>query len=255
MIYAEGDRLYEVDDGATRVFDISTPYNPVLLTEYEGGCEYSGTAVIRDQTAFLGRQDTLFVVDLSIPGDPVELTQYNLRGSIKGVAIEGATLYVSYDDPLFNAAALEVLDVSDPSSPSFVSRRAFQSGDLEAGPVSASGALLAIGLVAPRYYDYVEQVLLVDVSDRGMPRARGTYEYGDDSYSSEDLLAISLTGGTLQVLGTKYDYSEVWNPYYLRLRMVVVDVSDPTDPAPIGVTDLGPADYEWTSAGLLTEGP
>jgi len=231
-IHADGDRLYAVDDNSIHIFDISTPYQPTLLMQDEA---YLDCVAFQGNIGF-GGADALRIVDLSDPLNLVFLSEYNLRGPAKGIAVDGSTLYVLYDDPDFKKGSIEVIDITDVSSPVFVSRRALGhfSGRVS---VSVSGNLLAI---SDSY-----GVGLIDTSDPALPRIVGIYEPSESEY----VLTIDLSENTLQVLTAE----RFWEPYG-SAYLTIVDISNPSDPAPVGIVELGPADdgISLISAGNLT---
>ena len=226
-IHVEGDRLYQADYDALRVFDVSAPHLPVLLSEQS--VEGVTAAAFDGDVAFLVdvADLQLDIVDLTDPENLTVLSEYDLRGDAWGIAVEGSMAYISYNDPGFDKAAIEVVDVSDLSNPTFVSRRSMNH--YGAGSIDASGDLLAV----------VEEssfVVLVDVSDPALPRIRGEYA------PPNTIQPIDLSGNTLQV-GTQNSYQEQF--------LTIIDVSDPADPAEIGVIEV-PFDLGSVGAGTLT---
>ncbi|MFA6133899.1 MAG: CARDB domain-containing protein [Phycisphaerae bacterium] len=226
-IFAGGDRLYVVDGTSTRIFDLSVPYQPVLLAEHEADV---AVLTIQGRIAFIGdgEDPQLDIVDLSDPANPQVLAEYDLRGEARGLAVQGSLAYVTSNDPVFHRAAIEVVNLADLSDPAFVSRRAL---DAElAGSATISGNLLAVA-VYDDYYYYEEShhsIVLLDVSAPTLPRVRGQCEPGGS------VETLDLSGTTLFVAGWTWDEDEDDVDF-----LTVIDVADPADPAMIGAVTLG----------------
>ena len=223
--FVEGDRLYTVDDRAYRAFDISTPHQPELFAEHPSNFQNPGSVVVRGSVLIGGYEETLTIIDLSDPVTPITLAEYPMRGEIGGLDVEGATVYVAYLDSLFSSTAIEIVDITNLSQPTFVSRRGLEDSYYSDSMVSVSGNLLAIG----QGYSHVQ---LIDVSDPTLPRLRGDYK------PAYYFTSLELSGTTLYVVNV----NERWvdENYYEEYRLLtVVDISDPTDPATIGAVDLG----------------
>jgi hypothetical protein len=239
-VLAVGDRLYVVDGAYTRIFDLAVPYQPVLLAEHEADV---AALAIQGRIAFIGdgEDPQLDIVDLSDPANPQVLAEYNLRGEARGLVVQGSLAYVTYTDPVFHRAAIEVVNIANLFAPAFVSRRALDAEGT--GPLAVNGSLLAVAVGDMSYYvgdmSYYDvsycDVVLIDVSAPTLPRVKGRCEPGGN------VNALSLTGTSLFV--SQYGYYGNGETALLT----VIDVTDPADPAMIAAVDL--SEYYYAPYG------
>ncbi len=125
-IVVNGDYLYILDEpntslGYVRVFDISNPTNPTLVTNINTGRYPVGMTmndnklyVINNETGSFGN-DHIYIYDLADPAAPSEIGQ-QIIGSIDtwltSVTIKGTTLFIT-DQGLNQVMAFDVSDPSD----------------------------------------------------------------------------------------------------------------------------------------------
>ncbi|MBN2444824.1 MAG: hypothetical protein JXJ04_25950 [Spirochaetales bacterium] len=107
------------------IHDISEPDNPVRvssssLLDYIRGMVFSGSY------AFIINDTSLSTVDISDPINPVVKNDFDLGGAALAVNISGDYLYVSC---LNETAGFQVIDMSDPLSPSIVGSVATEMSD------------------------------------------------------------------------------------------------------------------------------
>ena len=180
----------------------------------------------------------LEIDDLSDPEAPPTLSTYALRGRLAGIAVSGSKAYVSYDDPLFDKPAVEVVNISDLAHPAFVSRRAIDYYGT-AGPIAVSGNLLAVS--DSTYGSGIVQI--IDASNPALLRVRGRL------LCRIRRVAASICREPLSRSWARPDTSGY--PSTDHQMFSVVDVSDPADPAEIGALDLGRHFGCHRTAGLM----
>jgi hypothetical protein len=142
--------------------------------------------------------------ELKLP--PFELTlagSYATTGSARGVTVEGDYAYV-----VSMTAGLQVVDISDPESPSL------------AGSYDTPG--YAFGVAISGDYAYVADesygLQVIDISDPTIPSLAGNYDTPAGAYS------VAIAGD--------YAYVGDWTS-----GLQVIDISDPTNPSLAGSCD------------------
>lgn len=189
-----GDKSVPADEGV-RIFDVADPANPVLLSHWKTGAHgvhrnhYVGGRYAHLAASRPGFEGNVYVIlDIADPRSPVEVGLWFLpeqfvasgetpatRLSLHGPAyVSGALAYLPY-----GAAGMVVLDISDVTSPRFVSRldigRAFASTVAmhTAVPVESRDLLLVnTEAIAERSEEPYNFAGIVDVSDLVAPRLR-----------------------------------------------------------------------------------
>jgi hypothetical protein len=175
----------------------------VVVTEAVSGRAYAYVAV------WLGG---LYVVDVTDPAQPLVVGTHYVSTHVTAVAVRGVHLYVS-------AGALRVMDLEDPASPTEVG--AYQPAD----PMGNADKVVA---VSDRYAYVIYgggsskagSLRIVDVSEPTMPFEVGSYRAG-----------VLVHDGA--IVG-RYAYLIVGlgRPY-----LVIVDISDPSQPVAVGPVD------------------
>lgn len=115
-VYCDGNRVYATDGlfGGVAVFDITTPDNPVLLSQYHAGTHPADIAV-RNGVAFIADGYGIEVVDLSSPAMPSVLGRVATPGSSRAIELVDDTIYVAD-----TGAGLQVISISEPDNPILV---------------------------------------------------------------------------------------------------------------------------------------
>jgi len=244
-----GDIAYVYGVGGLTVLDLTNPANPVALAHYlpPGHPQvrfYDGEAV-GDVVYATGREDLLFVIDLSLPFDPFLAAVHGEPGvSYEGAAARDGHLYAAR-----HADGLEVLDLANPLAPVTVG----ELSELEnAWDVAFAGDRILVadgagGLAVVSVSDPTAPVLLdrlptsgaaqdVDVDENLAAVASGSG--GVDLFDISDpvdvvpvgsidtpglAMAVALTAGMVYVA----DYGVV----------AVYDVTDPANPFNVGWED------------------
>jgi hypothetical protein len=142
--------------------------------------------------------------ELKLP--PFELTlagSYNTTGSARGVTIEGDYAYVAG-----LTAGLQVIDISDPTSPSL------------AGSYDTPGYAFVVAIAGDYAYvtDEASGLQVIDISDPTNPTLAGNYATSAGAYG------VAIAGD--------YAYVAAWTA-----GLEVLDISDPTNPSLAGSYD------------------
>jgi len=142
-VAVQGNYCYVAGDGL-EVFDISDPAHAFIVGEVS---RPSANAVaLSDHFAYLGNFGGFWIVDISNPASPFEVTNvYNATGWATSVAVSGNYVYLAK-----GSDGLRIYDVSNPLIP----REAGSAPALNSGGISVSGsyAFLAEGNDGLRIY-------------------------------------------------------------------------------------------------------
>lgn len=184
---------------------------PILKSHWPGSL--TKVAVSGDHAYVALKEGGLRVIDVSDPAQPAEAGGYPASGSISEIVVVGDRLFLgegqrqSADDP-GPGDGLVVLDISDPSVPTFL-------GNYSPGAGVAISTLAIAGThayaVISKQYDGAGWVsggdfVILDVSDPTRPTRVGGFNPGN-------------VGGSLAVSGGQ-----------AYLDDLIIDVSDPTNP-------------------------
>ncbi len=159
------------------------------------------------------------------------LGHVDVPGAKEAVVGDGSTVYAATGD------GYATVDVSDPTAPRVVARRAGLRSDAEDGPlvnvqdVKVDGDTLVVAGPAHPRRNALSGFVVVDVSDPASPTERGFFETDYPIHNCD------VVDGRAYLTGN--DGSG--NP------LVVVDVSDPTDPTELGRWSLLDSDDRWGS--------
>ena len=186
---------------AFKTYDISDPTNITLLGAYDTpGFPMSVTLSKDENTAFVSdRSSELQIINVSDPTNPILLSTFSGRGAYSDGALssDGNTLY------LVNWYFLDIVDVSDPSSPQLLGSTGTyidQYGNFVDG-YSDALVLSNDGKVA-----YVESTLygliVLDISDSTSPSVVGSMDLDvPNSGGGASKLTLSPDGTTIYFAG------------------------------------------------------
>src|SRR5439155_20829652 len=166
-VAAAGSRLYVLDAGVLKVFDLSTPTAPVLLGSTDN---FVSVAVAASGTlAFLASPSTsppiqggLYVVDVSTPATPTMLGSAHLGFASGSVAAANSLAVLGG-----GAAGMKVMDVSTPSTPRAVGSLSGNVGSVALAGSTAYATLSVAG--NPSHYD----LAVVSLTVRAAPTIVG----------------------------------------------------------------------------------
>ena len=219
--------------GRLTVLDISDPTNPKALGMYDddphlGQAEDSayafGHVVVAGKHCYVSAGSAgLQVIDVGEASNPVRVAAYVSGRSTRGIALAGNYVYLTESElsgSFPRQGRLEVLDISDPTSP----RRVGGAGLVEAGfggsiALSANRAFVSSteGLAGTL------SIRIFDLSDPTHPQLLGKYD--TRGWSS----ALSVHGNYV-FLGVETSLSDA-----LRAGLEVVDVTQPANPRLVSV--------------------
>lgn len=261
-----GDLAYvQSTGGHLRVFDITDPLNTVSLGQPLSG-DVAAIAIVGD-LLYVGTSTQCCQADLKIydlaadPLNPVLLGSLNDVGELTtALTVEGDFAYwtVRHDGGWFS---LEVVDVSNPASPSIV---ASETGFVWARDVAVSGGYAYVadatdsGNGTPSKWALAQGLVVFDIADPTNPTVvsifkthgdvQGVEVVGDRAYlhdAGEGLIILDVSDPTKPVrLGNYYSpaslrqmkkvgdllyITDAWNGF------TVLDVADATQPEVLGV--------------------
>lgn len=225
MVVGNGVAYVTTVDAGLMVFDLSQPEAPRWLRSVDVGGLGSGLA-ISGHRLYLTGNTNLIVMGLEDPGNPTPLGSCALRGAGISIAVESATAYIGEGRECGSWRGLEVVDVSNSSSP-VVRGAVALGGDPNTYPlkIQVSGTNLFMDA-------YFGGLLAFDVHDPERPQQVASIREGH-TYGFE----VSATGKHLYVGGAD--------------SITVVDVSHPTLPAIVGTNAIPSGAGPLTRVGSL----
>jgi len=228
-VAVSGDYAY-VADGDLEVLDITAPAHPRRVGGYEfnfGGpalhVVVSGDyALVTYESWFDGTNDQwggLQILDVSNPASPRRLGGDTGVGTARGVAVSGNYAYVAFDGKYSDVGSfrghLEVIDISNPDSPSELGR--CETMKLFGVVVSGSFAYVVGGGFDDRE---MTGLWIIDVSNPANLRTVGFCDAGG-AFMGVEVMGVSVSGNYAYVCGQGQG-------------LQVIDVSNPTDPRRVG---------------------
>ncbi len=234
------------------ILDVSDPTSPELLCNYSTGIvdQYCFDVLVEGNYAFIaGRAIDLIVLAISDPANPVEVAQLDTPGDAYDMVLENGILYLpSY------GYGMQILDVSDPTSPQLLSMYHSQSDT----PCRIS--------LSDQYLYLVSSWLeaeVIDVSDVTSPEFVGVFGWGDPAPFADIAASGGIVCATGYFYGVRifdasdpadveevgfYDVASECNNLYLEDGLLILatqfnglifaDVSDPTNPQTINMIDM-----------------
>ncbi|MEE9553646.1 MAG: hypothetical protein V3W18_05055 [candidate division Zixibacteria bacterium] len=250
-IFISGDYAYlAARENGLEVFDISDPTNPT----YWGGCDTGDwntmTVFVSGNYAYLIAVD-LYIVDVSIPSNPVVVSVLDDLFQPRAVFVSGDYAYLSD-----GGRGLTILNISDPANP-------VKIGEYRNG--INGNSIIVDGNYAYLSDDH-DGIFIIDVSNLELPVEAGRYvtaNYlrtvsvsGNHAYVSDvgvGLHIVDITEPSDPVLTATYlsdiegndgvgdvfisgNYAYIIVRYPSRLE--IVDISDPQDPIYTGSCNI-----------------
>lgn len=232
-VVSDGRYAYLVDDlDGVRVFDIANPSQPQqvgLMPTSVGGFEFSvqelterGISIAGNYLYIPDQAYGLTIVDINNPSQPVRVGQYMtpIPDAIMGIKAVGDYAYA-----VCRFAGFRVIDVSDPENMAeifFDDERKFLSLQVPSG-IEVIGDYAYIS-------DANYPLHIYDISNPNQPVEVGVVD-GGPAWDGADDLAIAGNFAYLSGRGGNdaiYPGAGIW----------VIDISNPTAPAPIHFVDL-----------------
>ncbi len=162
---------------------------------------------VKETVAFFGDGNTMRIVNVNDPANPVPLSTFSLPGNkISGIHVSGDYAYIANQND-----GLHILDIGDLTDPTEVS--------------TVSGWIMDVKIVDEYAYitDYWRGLLIYDVRDPSVPLYTGECNYARDEASAY-AIAADIKGTNAYVASC-------------TLGLIVVDISDPAEPAQRGASE------------------
>jgi len=231
-----GNHLYVGGEEGLYVYDASDPASPELLSR---STHKNFLPLARIENRLVGLSspaDTwgkkiFSVIDVTDPTSPTLLGDYTSDGDFTSGVVSGNVAFLLRSEV---GAGAEIIDFSNPSSPTKVGILSFPSvgpGSQSQGSVAASGALACVaGRTAQG-----KEIHIFDVTTPSAPVHRSTLP------ASGEIIRLTMIGTTLIVSANSGNFSD----------LQAFDLSDPVQPEPAGslVTDKEAADIKALSDG------
>lgn len=205
-----GDYAYILDyDETIDIVDISDPFNPELAGEYVSSNTINDIFISGTYAYLAVEGGWLEIVDISNPVEPVSITRYYspLSDHFREVFISGAYAYCA----VLSSSGIEIVDISDPSSPAYVGR--FDETGWGVGDIFVDGNYL----YAIQEWIFDEALfIVVNVEDRENPYIEWSNDIG--SIMTDFNIFVSDDRAYLTI----------------GLYLAIMDVSTPSSPVPLG---------------------
>lgn len=207
---AAGSYVYAANnenDGQLQIISISNRSNPVLVSSYKlpgvsGGGAVGQSIFYYDSKVYIGTKTAtgpeFHIVDVTDPGNPVELGSLDVGADVNAVKVSGTTAYLATSDDNREVVAV---NVSDPAHP-------VQIGSLNAAGGDDGRSLFLVG--STLYLGRASGANDFIIADASSPSAPAVW-------SSSNLGGVSVNGvyarDYLAFLGTSDSNAEfqIWN--------------------------------------------
>jgi len=192
--------------------------NFILIGRWTNGS--CNTITVNGDIAYIGNEDTLEIVDFSIPSTPVELGKILLPSVIVDISVSGSYAHIADRD-----SGLSVIEVSSPSNPIEVG---FFNTEQEKLGLSVSGNY--IYLVDSKFAEN-GRMHIIDVSTPSNPQSVGLWPKEYEEFNGRSCVDVSnnyaflLFGGAVEC--------NVWN------GIEIIDISIPSNPQQVWKKNIG----------------
>ena len=206
-----GPHVFVVGWDGLHIIDVADVTWPILLISYQiVGYGNALSVALSGNYAYLGYGSGLRVLDISNPAKPEEIGVYSDLMGVQDIAVAGSYAYLALATGGYGDG-LAILDISNPATPALVTLPQLQ--------------LPASGLAISGSYAYLAQggLRIFDISNPFLPVEVGFCDCAGGDWT------ISV------VLQDQYAYISNYSN-----GMLVVDVSDPAQPAQAGLYDPEP---------------
>ncbi|MFQ5976537.1 MAG: LVIVD repeat-containing protein [Candidatus Heimdallarchaeota archaeon] len=198
--YEEIDGVYVVEDIAyvivwldeleiteLIIIDVSNPFMPLKLGEYNNESLGSRLQVINDLAYVAGAQDGLKILNVSDPANIAELGRFSDGGFSFSVDVVGSYAYVAD-----GSGGLEIIDVTDPVNP------------VKVGEYHDGGSVVDLHVIGELVYvaDSQEGLEIIDVSDPSNPVELAHYDQEEHVriFVADDIAYLATHGGGLKII-------------------------------------------------------
>ena len=192
--------------GGLEVVNVTDPSNPTRIYHYASSQTLMDVQVEGNFAYVADWNRGLIILDISDPANIVEEGQYMIGGACVHVKVEGNRAYIM--DHHNDYSGIAIVDISDPSNPSFLGAYAPSGVDLW-NPV-VRGDYMYVG----DHSGGTNQFFILDVSDPSQIQEAGRY-------TSRGMTSFFIDGNFL--------YSANWDK-----GLEIYDITDPIDPNKLG---------------------
>ena len=225
-----------------KIFDISTPAQVHPLGTISLDFEPYTLTPVNDSLLAIGYMSSLYLYDISDPGNPEIVSQFVSPNSNRDILVIGNYGYVALGD-----SGLQVIDFSDAANPQIVARLPDNAGDYYGELAYTDGKLF---ILAINYVEYprINVLIRVNIDDPLNPVLENRFELG---YQARGLAA----DGDLAFIFNSdyYDYSNTLH---------LLDISNQQEPTEVGeyivptqVTGFSVSgNYLYSAVGILNIG-
>ena len=218
-----GHFAYVANDNALGVVDISDPHHPRPVA-FLNACRSAAGLAVKGHYLYVVMQDSgIAVVDILSPTHPVKIGQFATSGWMPGHVTVVGDLVVAVDYPRSGSAQLDVIDMSNPSSPSLL------------GQVSMPGICAYVGITVRDSLVYFSAeysgLYVVDIHRPSAPVVLG--HSSDVGYAAD--VAVD---GHFAYVATEYS------------GLHIVDIANPSAPVEVASFD----DWPCQSTGVEIRG-
>ena len=164
QVAVQGDLAVVASAYDVYTIDISDPHNLVETAVYDDGNLYLSGVAIDGNTAYIGDNDSLLVLDISNPAAPQKISEFTVDGYIHAIHAANNLVYLT------DSTRLRILNVTNPAAPQSIgSLQIFANtseGAISNMTVDGSKAYIAVGRAGTR---------IVDISNPAAPTQIGSY--------------------------------------------------------------------------------
>lgn len=244
-IFVENNYAYVVSLSGLEILDVSDSKNPAHVSVVALSDSPYDVKVQDGFAYIISQQSNLFeVIDVREPKNPQKIgkisyargfdeNQQRKLATLYGVEVSGKYAYI----PAFRNNAIEIIDISDPNSPRFVSRFTETSGQGRAQNPS--------DVVVKNNHAYVatwgtDALDILNVENPLEPKHVGRISHAADGAPLQYVTAVDVSG--------KYAYlvSRMNN------ALTVVDISNPSSPKQVGVLYHGQGGSEMLEPNSIS---
>lgn len=258
-LFVEGNYVYAFqewffDAMLLIIVNVEDPANPYIESSTEFGSILDPLNIfVAEGRAYVSRDQTLTIMDVSDPSAPTELGGYTSKSGLDRIEVEGNYVYGIFG-PL--DGDLYIFGISDPSSPELVA--AYYVGGVTSD-LTVTGDYVYVAANGLKIVDVSipESPLLVGEYETGTIRSvdvQGDYAYLSVWASEMHVVNIADTGNPVLVGQCPVEWP--WGifvqddlafiaRYYDDLGLAIVDISNPQEPIFIGGCEAPVAYQRW----------
>ena len=214
--------LAAFDQYGLKAIDVSNPSVPVALPAYEPDWQIKDVSLSGDYAFVVDDDAGLLVFDVSDPSNMIQVSFLNTIGGADAIDICGDYAYIdcAWD-------SLLIVDISNPLEPQV------------AAQINMEGFICTVDEEAERFYvsGNHQDMFIYDLSTPTDPHVIGYYYIQFGTWETVWFNDISVEGNLLYGIAYYYEPGEDGGP--IGDSLLVLDISDPTNPEFVSLTNLG----------------